>query len=36
MKWFRSEFDKAVVRAMVLFVILLIASLYWIAYNGGL
>ena len=34
MKWFSSEFDRAIVRAMILFVILLIASLYWIVFNG--
>jgi hypothetical protein len=36
MKWFSSEFDRAIVRAMTLFVILLIASFYWIACNGGM
>jgi hypothetical protein len=30
MKWFSSEFDRAIVRAMTLFVIMLIASFYWI------
>jgi len=34
MKMFSSEFDRAVVRAMTLFVILLFAAFYWIVFNG--